>query len=106
MISGPDPGALPMISRIGLSGNAACAACAAGAAISAERTIAAIRFAVCMWNLLTADLCVDICVDANIAAGKTTGTGGGAQSDARRRLRGTMTVPPTAKHRRRNRSHV
>jgi hypothetical protein len=30
MMSGPDPGALPMISRIGLSGNAGCAARAAG----------------------------------------------------------------------------
>src|SRR5215813_4609727 len=32
MMSGPEPGALPMISRIGLSGNAGCAGWTAGGA--------------------------------------------------------------------------
>ena len=41
MMSGPDPGALPMINRIGLSGNTGCAACATGTAASAEMAIAA-----------------------------------------------------------------
>ncbi|MNC89644.1 hypothetical protein D3C83_56130 [compost metagenome] len=55
MMSGPDPGALPMMSRIGLSGNAdcaGCAACATGAARSAGMEIAVSSFAICIWILL------------------------------------------------------
>jgi hypothetical protein len=41
MISGPEPGALPITSRIGFSGNAACAACTADAAESSATMSAA-----------------------------------------------------------------
>ncbi len=52
MMSGPDPGALPMINRIGLSGNAGSAACSRRHRASAEMAIAANNLAVRIWSLL------------------------------------------------------
>jgi hypothetical protein len=37
MMSGPDPGALPMMSRIGLSGNTACCAASAAHVLAASK---------------------------------------------------------------------
>src|SRR5690349_21540418 len=54
MMSGPEPGALPMISRIGLSGKADSAACAPGTASSAAASQAIVPVFMCSllacWN--------------------------------------------------------
>ena len=69
MISGPEPGALPITSRIGFSGNAACAACTADAAESSAIMSAAdslaLRIRFVFHYFLTITLLAP-CADSNL----------------------------------------